>query len=123
MAARKGKKEKQAKTPEVTQVEERSTEKEIAPGKGFYESDWSVCMCVCLSVAVCVSVCVYIYVCVHNKTVFCIPLVGINYWREKTMHHLFVVWLMKCLNHHMLEYSTKQQKTNLMNIVYSGLKR
>ena len=65
MAARKGKKEKQAKTPEVTQVEERSTEKEIAPGKGFYESDWSVCMCVCvcLSVSVCMSVSVCVSVC------------------------------------------------------------
>ena len=41
MASRKGKKaEKQPKTPEVVQPEERPVEKEIVPGRGFYEKDW-----------------------------------------------------------------------------------
>lgn len=41
MASKKGKKaEKQNKTPEVVQAEERPVEKEIVPGKGFYENDW-----------------------------------------------------------------------------------
>lgn len=41
MSSKKGKKsEKQNKTPEVIQIEERPTEKEIVTGKGLFESDW-----------------------------------------------------------------------------------
>lgn len=41
MASRKAKKEKLVnKTPEVTQVDDQLKEKEIIPGKGFYESHW-----------------------------------------------------------------------------------
>jgi hypothetical protein len=40
MASRKGKREKQSKTPEVSQVDEQQKEKEIVPGKGLYESQW-----------------------------------------------------------------------------------
>ena len=45
MASKRGKKsERTSKTPEVSHVEERPTEKELIPGKGFYERDWLVCM-------------------------------------------------------------------------------
>ncbi len=43
MASKKGRKsEKQNKTPEVVQIEERPAEREIVPGKEFYENDWFV---------------------------------------------------------------------------------
>lgn len=43
MASRKAKKEKLVnKTPEVAQVEDQLKEKELIPGKGFYESHWWV---------------------------------------------------------------------------------
>ena len=43
MASKKGRKsEKQNKTPEVVQAEERPAEREIVPGKEFYENDWFV---------------------------------------------------------------------------------